>query len=429
MAVTAVFMLTFTLSCSDDDDKVGNGGDGNGGGGNGSGNDEVCQCEVDDNATVLQVGTDKEYKTIAAVAAVAGDNTVIEVDAGTYSGDAALAFWKKNNLVIRAVGGEVILDAAGKYYDGMGIWKIQTSGKICVEGITFQNAKVPDRNGAGIRLVDGALTVINSRFLNNEMGLLTGNLATTSLVIRNSEFGYSHNNGTDNRSHNLYVGQIGSLDVSGSYFHHINNGVNSGHLFKSRAAINKIYYNKIVDGDGADAGASYGIDLPDGGQAIIVGNIIQKSKYENNTDVIRFAEEEISKWDKHELYVAYNTIITSPDRSNDKIIGTFKSKYDAKIYFLNNIIYEKAKFHPIGTVPLEANVGNVFYSTGQLEANYYPVSTVLESWKSLLVGDIDSYLPQDLKAQSISLIPKYQYGLLNIVPISKPVIPGAVHIP
>jgi hypothetical protein len=257
------------------------------------------------------------------------------------------------------------------------------------------------------------------------MGLLTGNLATTSLVIRNSEFGYSQNNGAATRSHNLYVGEIASLDVSGSYFHHINNGAKGGHLLKSRAAINKIYYNMIADGNEAESKAGYEIDICNGGQAIIVGNIIQRSKTPSDQPhVIGYATEYHDKYPYNQLYIAYNTIITSPDRTTDKIFRAHESVTEK--YVLNNVIYEKAQFLNIPFV----DGGNVFYKTGQLTANYYPVSTVLESWKSLLVEDIDSYLPQDLKAQSISLIPKYQYGgQLNIVPISKPVIPGAVHIP
>ncbi|MDR1876501.1 MAG: hypothetical protein LBQ84_02615 [Flavobacteriaceae bacterium] len=409
-ALTAVFILIFTLSCSDDDDKVGNGG--------GGGNDEVCQCAIDKNATVLRVGADKEYKTVKAAADAAGDNTIVEIDAGTYIGDAAIAYWTQNNLVIRAVGGEVILDAGGKHIDNMGIWKIE-AGTVCVEGITFQNAKVSDKNGAGIRLVDGNLTVINSHFLHNENGILTGNLAGSSLVIRNSEFGY--NGYGDGYSHNLYVGRIASLDVSGSYFHHCS----IGHLLKSRAAINKIYYNKLADGDEAESKASYEIDIPSGGQAIIVGNIIQKSNTPDNNNVISFAREENNFYPDNRIYIAYNTIITSPNRTNDKILAAHAS---TEKYVFNNAIYEKAQFD--GSVELTANKGNVSYKTGDLTANYYPISTVLESWKNELEEDIDSYLSQGLKAQSISLIPQYQYSQLNIIPINgKPVIPGAVQRP
>ncbi|MDR2847515.1 MAG: hypothetical protein LBV39_00255, partial [Bacteroidales bacterium] len=119
---------------------------------------------------VLKVGRDKEFKTIKAASEVAKDSTLIEIDAGTYSGD--VAGWTQNELYIRAVGGEVILDANGYDFNGMGIWKI-TGGKVKVEGITFKNAKVDDRNGAGIRMVKGDLIIDNCRFLHNETGILT----------------------------------------------------------------------------------------------------------------------------------------------------------------------------------------------------------------------------------------------------------------
>ena len=44
-----------------------------------------------------------------------------------------------------------------------------------VEGIVFQNLRVPDANGAGIRLEDGDLVVRDSLFRNGENGILVAN--------------------------------------------------------------------------------------------------------------------------------------------------------------------------------------------------------------------------------------------------------------
>lgn len=82
----------------------------------------------------------------------------------------------------------------------------------------------------------GHLVVRNSTFTNNENGILTGSDKESILEIENCEFG---NNGFgDGRSHNLYVGAIKRLSVTGSYFHH----ARVGHLLKSRAAENHIFY-------------------------------------------------------------------------------------------------------------------------------------------------------------------------------------------
>jgi hypothetical protein len=60
------------------------------------------------------------------------------------------------------------------------------------------------------------------------------------LEIENSEFGY--NGANDGLSHNLYVGSIARLSVTGSYFHH----AYRGHLLKSRAATNYVAYNRYA---------------------------------------------------------------------------------------------------------------------------------------------------------------------------------------
>jgi hypothetical protein len=384
-----------------------------------SSNDADCSCTASADATVLQVGANKPFKTIQAAAEAAGDNTVVEIDAGVYKGD--VATWTQDNLVIRAVGGEVTLDANGKYVDKMGIWKINGK-KICVEGITFINAKVPEENnGAGIRLVNGQLTVVNCRFLHNEMGILTNNEPTTTLTVRNSEFGYGGYG--DGYSHNLYAGYIGRIDISGCRFHHAANG----HLIKSRAALSYIYCNLIADGNDADARASYEIDIPSGGQAVIVGNIIQKSPTPENPHIINFARESSAHYPVNRIFIAHYTIVNSHNGNNDYLLGAPQS--GVEIYLLNNAIQENTKFN--ADIPLKAEKGNIFYKPTELAANYYPTPAVVENWKSRLEKNIDDYLPQDLKAKSLSLTPSHQYlAPMNTKELAgAPSIPGAVQTP
>ncbi|MDR2498907.1 MAG: hypothetical protein LBD28_05650 [Tannerellaceae bacterium] len=379
--------------------------------------DDITTCPCEDNAEILRVGPNKTFKTIKEAAEAAGDNMIIEIDAGTYKGD--VAFWNQNNLVIRAVGGDVILDANGQHFGGKGIWEIN-GGNVCVEGITFINAKVPDQNGAGIRLTEGNLTVIACKFLHNEMGILTGNTNTISLTVRNSEFGYGGYG--DGFSHNIYVGRVGSLHISGSYFHH----ARRGHLIKTRAALSYIYCNLIADGTDAIATASYEIDVPDGGQAIIVGNVIQKSATPDNPHVISFAKESASIHPVNKLFVAHNTIINHHNGDN-YVLGAPAS--GVEIYFLNNAIQASAKFNAY--IPMNVEKGNVLYNPDELGSNNYPVASSVAAWKSALEANIDSYLPQDLKSKAISLVPSHQYvSPTNIKQLNgQPNIPGAVQVP
>ncbi|MDR2810960.1 MAG: hypothetical protein LBB84_10480 [Tannerellaceae bacterium] len=381
-------------------------------------NEGVIVPTVSEEAAMIQVGTNKPFKTIKEAAEAAGNNTIIAIDAGTYKGD--VAEWTQDSLVIRAVGGEVILDADGKYVDGMGIWKIN-GGTVYVEGITFRNAKVPDGNGAGIRLVNGQLTVVGCRFLHNQMGILTSNFSSVSLTVRNSEFGYGGNG--DGLSHNIYVGQNSRVDISGCWFHH----GNIGHLIKSRAAISFIYCNLIADGNDANSLASYEIDIPSGGQAVIVGNIIQQSATTDNPHFISFAKEERNRYEQNRIFIAHNTFLNSHNGSDDYVLGAPTS--GVEIYMLNNVIQDNAKFN--ASIPMDVEKGTVFYKPNELTADYLPASMVVENWKSKLEKDIDTYLPPELKDSALWLTPTHQY----LAPMSTkkltatPSLPGAVQLP
>jgi hypothetical protein len=245
----------------------------------------------------IQVGPRHKVKTLRDAARSARDGATVEVDAGDYVGDTAV--WTQNDLTIRAVGGRVRLIADGAAAEGKGIWVIRGSG-ISVEGFDFSGAAVPSRNGAGIRLDRGSLRVRDCSFTGNEMGLLAGNDPDTVLEIENSEF--AHNRRPDGHNHNLYVGAIARLSVTGSYFHH----AHVGHLLKSRAAVNHIRYNRLTDeGDGS---ASYELEFPNGGVAYVIGNIIQQSARSENVHMISFGAEGY-RWPTSQLYLVNNTLI------------------------------------------------------------------------------------------------------------------------
>ncbi len=248
-------------------------------------------------AAVIRVGPDREIKTIAEASKRAVSGDVVEIDAGDYRGDVAV--WSQSRLDIRAVGGRARLLADGKNAEGKGIWVIR-GDVVTVRGIEFHDAAVPDTNGAGIRLEKGYLSVTDCLFKNNQMGILTGNNNQTALEVENSEFsGYD---GTVKATmHNLYVGAIARLAVRGSYFHH----ARTGHLLKSRAALSVITYNRLTDETGGRA--SYELEFPNGGIAVVVGNIIEQSAATENNTIISFGAEGI-KYEKNALYLAFNTL-------------------------------------------------------------------------------------------------------------------------
>ena len=246
---------------------------------------------------VIRVGPGRAIKTIAESARLAMASTIIEVDSGVYVGDVAL--WQQDNVTVRAVGGRVRLLASGAAIEGKGIWVVRAKG-MRVEGFDFEGAAVPSRNGAGIRLDTGTLHVKDCSFTHNEIGLLTNNDPDTVLEVEGSEFAY--NMRPDGHNHNLYVGSIARLSVIGSYFHH----AYIGHLLKSRAAVNTIFYNRLTDE--AAGRASYELEFPNGGLAYVVGNQIQQGPLTENRTLISFGAEGY-KSARNELYLVGNTLV------------------------------------------------------------------------------------------------------------------------
>lgn len=136
-------------------------------------------------ARTLQVGADKEYKQPSQAAAAARDGDKVVIDPGEYFDCAA---WKANKLVIEGAGQKpddtVITD---KTCAGKGLFL--TDGQdITVRNLTLTRARVPDGNGAGIRMQANNLTVERVRFVNNQNGIMSNNDIAGTLLIRDSTF-------------------------------------------------------------------------------------------------------------------------------------------------------------------------------------------------------------------------------------------------
>jgi parallel beta helix pectate lyase-like protein len=274
----------------------------------------------------IRVGKEYPIKTITAAARLAQDGDAVEIAAADYVGDTAV--WTQTKLEIRGINGRPRLIAAGQAVEGKGIWVIR-GGDIVVENIEFTGARVPDRNGAGIRLDRGKVMIRRCVFTDNENGMLVGNDPSNTLEIEDSEFG--DNGAGDGQSHNLYVGTIQRFVVQGSYFHH----ARLGHLLKTRAQVNLIKYNRLSDEPGGRA--SYELEFPFGGLAHVVGNLIEQSEKTENSTIVSFGAEGY-KWPRNELYLSHNTIV-----NNRGIGGVFIRAYQGSAYVkaINNILVGK----------------------------------------------------------------------------------------
>jgi hypothetical protein len=245
------------------------------------------------------VGPDGVPGSLREAVQNAKDGDTIEVLPGDYRGQSAVLLQKR--LILRGLGKRPVFHADGKVAEGKAILVVR-DGDVLVENIEFRGARAPDANGAGIRLEKGRLTVKGSAFADNEVGILTGNDEATELIIQDTVFSDAPRV-VGGLAHLLYAGRIASLSVSGSRFHR---GF-EGHLIKSRARENRIIANLIVDGPGG--GASYEVDLPNGGRAWLVGNVIGQSAATQNRVLVSYGAEG-RPWPDNVLYMAHNTLLS-----------------------------------------------------------------------------------------------------------------------
>ena len=274
---------------------------------------------------VLLVGPGQPYKVPSQAAADARDGDTVKIAAGTYKGDVAI--WRANNLTILGANGRAVLDNTGfAIANRKGIWVI-AGHNTTVKNIEFTGARDAsgrDKNWAGIRQEGTTLSVSNCSFHDNDNGLLTGANPDSDISVKHSEF--AGNGAGDGYSHNMYIGAVRSFTLAFSSSH----DARVGHLVKSRAGLNKILYNSLMDGPSGTA--SFEVDLPNGGRSYLVGNVIVQGPQTGNSTIISYAEEGAAN-PHQELYVVNNTIVN--DRNSGIFVAIAGQPTDARL--VNNI--------------------------------------------------------------------------------------------
>ncbi|QWZ10023.1 right-handed parallel beta-helix repeat-containing protein [Nocardioides panacis] len=259
------------------------------------------------------------------------------IDAGTYVGD--VATWTQDDLSLRGVGGRARLQAGGTSAQGKAIWVI-AGDRTTIDRLEFSGATVPDGNGAGIRQEGAGLTVTRSWFHDNENGILAGANAGSDVVIRRSRL--FRNGAGDGSTHNLYIGAVRSLTVTGSYLW----GADVGHELKSRAARNTIFGNRISD---RDATASYSVDLPNGGSSLVAGNVIIQGPHSENSTLVSYGAEGFTH-DSRGLWVINNTFVNR--RATGTFVGLAKG---SRAHLRNNLLVGPGALSDLAGVESRAN--------------------------------------------------------------------------
>jgi hypothetical protein len=287
---------------------------------------------------VLRVGPTADFQKPGDAAREARSGDIIEIEAGEYRKDSVI--WSTDDLLIRGVGGTPHINGSEvPLVQEKGIWLIKGSN-VRIENIEFSGAVSRDRNGAGIRAEGDRLHVIGCFFHDNETGILSNPIKDGRILIEHSEF--ARNGYPDGQAHQIYITGIKQLTLRFNYIH----STRVGSAVKSRARINHITYNRIVDG--ASGSSNYSIDLSNGGRAFVIGNEIEQGPLTENHAMIAFAPEG-ERGAEQELFVVHNTLV------NDRYFGLFiKNRSSGMAYLYNNLLVGNGRF--TGDVVTAGNV-------------------------------------------------------------------------
>ena len=244
---------------------------------------------------ILTVGRGQQYSTVGAAIEASQNGDTVLVQAGNYINDFATI---NTDITLQGVGGMVNMVGTEQIPNGKAI--LVTNGDDTISNFSFSGAQVADGNGAGIRYQAGHLILNNDYFHDNQEGLLAASNPSGTITINNSEF--DHNGAGDGFTHNLYVNEVGNLTIRNSYFH----DAVVGHEVKSRADNTVIVNSRIQDGPTGTA--SYEIDLPNGGNALIYGNVIEQGPLSQNP-VILSTGEEGNVYSNSHLTADFNTVL------------------------------------------------------------------------------------------------------------------------
>lgn len=220
-------------------------------------------------AKTVEVGPTRHFKVPSAAIAAAAPGDTVEIDPSEYFDCAVVT---ASRLTIEGSGPGVVL--TGKTCQGKAIF-ITVGSDITIRNITFTHARVPDQNGAGIRMEGKNLTIEKSRFIDNEDGILAGRPRESILWIMDCEF---VRNGKCNGdcAHGVYAGHIALLHIEHSRFFE----TKVGHHVKSRAIRTELISNEITDGENGTS--SYLVDIPNGGSLIMRDNVLEKGPNSSN---------------------------------------------------------------------------------------------------------------------------------------------------
>ena len=349
-------------------------------------------------ADTLAVGPGRSYASPCEAVAAAKPQDVIEISAGTYTDTCSIAV---QGLTLRGVDGQPKIDLSGSDHPAQykGIYVIDADD-VTIENLELTGAHISDDNGgnaAGLRVQAAGLTVRGCNIHDNQNGILGG--TTGTLTIEHSEFA---NNGVGDGcnqggcTHNLYIANIDTLNFRFNWSHRVATDTSDkGHLLKSRAKNNFILYNRLTGEDGFD---SYELNLPNGGLAVLVGNLIQKGPKAGNGTLFSWGEEGATNPDKR-VFLSSNTFV------NDHSSGTFVSVSGATLSAHNNLFIGAGTPSASGMLSADNLTGDPLF-VDRAQYNYHLLNGSPAIGKAVDPGMADQF--------SLKPISAYGHPLLEV---------------
>ena len=211
-------------------------------------------------ARTLVVGPGRPLDVPSAAARAAQDGDVVLIEDGEYYD---CAVWTANDLTIIGAGANVTI--TDTTCQGKALFVV-TGDRMTVRNLTLARARVPDGNGAGIRLEGQGLTLEHVRFVNNQVGLLAGTLSSDAEVRVSS---CSFEKGGSGGARPLFAVSVGSnrlLRIEESTF----DGVEGGQIL-SAADRTELFGNWIATGTGEAPAAAV---LATGSDVVMEDNLL-----------------------------------------------------------------------------------------------------------------------------------------------------------
>ena len=207
---------------------------------------------------VRQVGEQAQYRTLDAAARAAEDGDTIHLTAGTYFQCAVLA---RNDLVLEGEGPDTIVTDTPCQGKGL---VVAAGNNLVVRDLVLARVRVPDHNGAGIRLEGRGLTLQRVRFENDERGLLAAQNASGTVLIQDCVFSRGGVAG-ERPGYAVAVGPVDLLRIERTVFELVKGGQVS-----SDAARTELVGNTI--GTGVEPSGGFAVNA--GGALLMQDNVL-----------------------------------------------------------------------------------------------------------------------------------------------------------